>query len=62
MEIIYVKDISVILGKSESAIRSALARNVDWIPPHFRLGKKYAWVRKDVDKWLSERANEPKQE
>ena len=60
-DVIYVAELAAKLGRTEKAIRAGLhkirrGQAVDWLPPHFRLGLKYAWRVADVDAWLDQQA------
>ncbi|HYE34385.1 hypothetical protein [Methylocaldum sp.] len=54
-EVLYINDLSNLLGLTEAGIRSALHRKSEHIPPSFKLGKRHAWRKVTVDKWLEER-------
>lgn len=52
-EVIYVRDLAEMLGKSEAAIRSAIRRGSSSIPPGmFKTGTENCWRRETVDRWL----------
>jgi len=53
-EIYSIKDLSLILGRTERAIRIALSRNQKTIPPSLKLGGRRVFVKRTVDKWLDE--------
>lgn len=57
-EVMYVADLAALLGRSEVAIRQAINRGADWIPSPFYLGRRLAWRRDDVKRWLDARAVE----
>jgi predicted DNA-binding transcriptional regulator AlpA len=44
------------LGRSESAIRTAVDRGAEWLPPSFPMGRRLAWRRSDVDAFLAAQA------
>jgi predicted DNA-binding transcriptional regulator AlpA len=54
-EIMYVRELAELLGLTEAGIRSALQRKSEHIPPSFKMGKRHAWRRATVTKWLEER-------
>lgn len=60
-DVLYVPELAKKLGRTEKAVRSGLSKlrsgkQVDWMPPFFRLGNKYCWRVADVDRWLDEQA------
>ncbi|KAB1443552.1 helix-turn-helix transcriptional regulator [Pseudodesulfovibrio senegalensis] len=51
------KDMCVLLGMSDRSLYCILNRkNWEVIPPPFKLGGKLAWLVKDVDRFLEEKA------
>jgi len=54
-DVLYVPQLAAKLGRTESAIRSAVARGADWIPPRVELGKRLAWRKSVVDAFLKKR-------
>jgi predicted DNA-binding transcriptional regulator AlpA len=46
---LYVPDVAAKLGRSESAIRSAVARQAAWLPPAVRVGRRVAWFALDFE-------------
>lgn len=57
-EVMYCAELAALMGRSEVAIRQAINRGVDWLPAPFYLGRRMAWRRVDVQRWLSERAQQ----
>ncbi len=59
-DILYVPELAKKLGRTEKAIRSGLAKakrtQVEWLPPAFKFGDKWAWKRADVDRFIDEMA------
>lgn len=55
-DVLYVEDMARKLGRTEAAIRQALNRGADWLPPAFKMGRRLAWRPADVDRFLEERA------
>lgn len=55
-EVLYVQQLAQLLGRSEAAIRAAANRQSAWLPPPFPMGRRLAWRRSDVDKFLAEQA------
>ncbi len=55
-EVIYVSQLATLLGRTEAAIRSAINRGADWLPKPFPMGRRLAWRRVDVDRFLAEQA------
>lgn len=55
-DVLYVSDLARKLGRTEAAIRVALNRGADWLPPAFKMGRRLAWRTADVDKFLAQRA------
>lgn len=53
-DVLYVADLARMLGRTETAIRAAVNRGVSWLPPSFTMGKRIAWRRADVDRFLAE--------
>jgi predicted DNA-binding transcriptional regulator AlpA len=54
-DVLYVHELAKKLGRTESAIRSAVNRAADWLPPRMELGGRLAWRRSTVDRWLADR-------
>lgn len=54
-EVLHIPDLARMLGRSESAIRSALQVKAPWLPPPFKQGSRICWrvasVRKFLDDW-----------
>lgn len=57
-DVLYVADMAKKLGRTEKAIRAGIRRNAAWLPPHFRAGALYAWLRADVDAFLAQQAKQ----
>jgi predicted DNA-binding transcriptional regulator AlpA len=55
-EVLYVPDLARKLGRTEAAIRTAVNRKADWLPPAFSMGRRLAWRVTDVDKFLAAQA------
>lgn len=55
-EVLYVPQLAAKLGRTEAAIRAAVNRGADWLPPSFPMGRRLAWRAVDVDAFLRERA------
>lgn len=53
-EIIHVPELAKILGRSETAIRSALHAGAYWLPPHFKQGCRICWRVSSVRRFLQE--------
>ena len=58
-DVLYVADLAKKLGRTESAIRSAVARGDDWIPPRIDMGRRLAWRRGTVEAFLKARETKP---
>lgn len=56
--VLYVHDLAKMLGRTESAIRAAVNRSADWLPPPFPMGRRLAWRRADVEAFLAARAQQ----
>lgn len=50
--VLYVADLAEFLGRSERAVRAALARGK--LPPPLEIAGRVAWTRESVRKWLAE--------
>jgi len=55
-DVLYVPELAAKLGRSEAAVRMAVARRSDSVPRPFYLGRRIAWRREDVDGWLAKKA------
>lgn len=55
-DVLYVPQLAAKLGRTEAAIRSAVNRGADWLPPPFPMGRRLAWRREDVDAFLKAQA------
>ncbi len=52
-----IEEISVIFGKTVSAVHGHLARKqFDAVPPPMKLGRRLAWLVEAVDAWIDEKA------
>lgn len=52
-QVLYVPQLAAQLGRTEAAIRSAVNRGADWLPPPFPMGRRLAWRKEDVDRFLA---------
>jgi len=52
-DVLYVPDLARKLGRTESAIRTAVNRGAEWLPPSFPMGRRLAWRRVDVESFLT---------
>ncbi len=62
--VIHVADLARALAVSEAAIRSHISRR-NWpraIPAPIRIGRRWAWIRRDVESWLSALAGDSQPE
>lgn len=51
-DVLYVPDMARKLGRTDAAIRSAVARGgADWLPPRMNI-RRLAWRRQTVDEFL----------
>ncbi|WP_353853244.1 hypothetical protein [Pseudomonas sp. BCRC 81390] len=53
-EIIHIPELATLLGRSESAIRSALQNHASWLPPSFKQGHRICWRLETVRDFLKE--------
>lgn len=53
-EIIHIPEMAMLLGRSESAIRSALQAQAAWLPPSFKQGRRICWRLEMVRDFLKE--------
>lgn len=51
--VLYVEDVAAKLGRSEAAIRHAIARQLWWLPKPFRMGARWAWLPGDIEAHLA---------
>ncbi|WQD70463.1 hypothetical protein U0037_20660 [Pseudomonas marginalis] len=51
-EIIYVADLTGILGRTEASIREGVRRGVPWLPKGFKMDIRHCWLRADVMQFL----------
>lgn len=54
-KILYVPELARRLNRTEAAIRQAVLRESDSIPPGFRMGRRLAWRSSTVEKWLAKK-------
>lgn len=54
-QVLYVSDLARRLNRTEAAIRQAVLRESDFVPPGFRLGCRLAWKSSTVEKWLQKK-------
>lgn len=54
--VLYVAQMAALLGRTEAAIRAAVNREVEWLPPPFYMGRRVAWRKEDVDRFLAAQA------
>jgi hypothetical protein len=52
-DVLFVKDLAAKLGRTETAVRTAVARGADWIPPRLAT-RRLSWRRETVDRFLLE--------
>jgi predicted DNA-binding transcriptional regulator AlpA len=53
-EIIHIPELALMLGRSESAIRSARQAGAAWLPPSFMQGSRVCWRVSTVRQFLQE--------
>jgi len=53
-EILHVPELAKIMGRTESAIRSAVQSRPDWLPPYYKQGSRICWRLETVRKFLRE--------
>lgn len=53
-EIIHIPELARLLGRTESAIRSARQDGAHWLPPFFKQGRRICWRVSTVRKFLQE--------
>jgi predicted DNA-binding transcriptional regulator AlpA len=56
--VLYVTDLARMLGRTEAAIRTAVNRGAPWLPPSFSMGRRLAWRREDVEKFLAHQSRQ----
>lgn len=55
-EILFINDLSRLLSMRAPAIRqNILNERFHIVPPPVKLGKRYAWHRRNVEKWIAGR-------
>jgi len=52
-KVLYVPDMARLYGRTESAVRSAVARGADWLPPRLNM-RRLAWSRETAMRHLSD--------
>ena len=55
-DVLYIEQMAKRLSRTETAIRAAVNRDVDWLPKSFKLGRRIAWRASDVDAFLAKKA------
>ena len=53
-EIIHIPELAKLLGRSESAIRSARQAGASWLPPFFKQGSRISWRVSTVRQFVQE--------
>jgi len=53
-EILHVPELATMMGRSESAIRSAVQSRADWLPPYYKQGSRICWRLETVRQFLRE--------
>ncbi len=53
-EIIHVPELAQMLGRTESAIRTAIRDGAKWLPPGFKQGSRLCWRTESVRRFLRE--------
>lgn len=53
-EILHIPEMANLLGRSESAIRSALQAQAAWLPPSFKQGRRICWRLETARDFLKE--------
>ncbi|GMQ53462.1 hypothetical protein QQF45_17645 [Halopseudomonas aestusnigri] len=53
-EIIHVPELAQMLGRTESAIRTAIRDGAKWLPPGFKQGARLCWRTESVRRFLRE--------
>lgn len=53
-EIIHVPELAQMLGRTESAIRTAIRDGAKWLPPGFKQGSRLCWRTESVRQFLRE--------
>lgn len=52
-DVYYIDDMALRLGKSIEAVRQAVWRGDEWLPPHTKLGGRVVFKREEYEKWLA---------
>jgi hypothetical protein len=55
--IVTIADLSTLIDKSPRSIEHAIARGSNWLPPPFKMGKRWCWLRRDVESHLDKLAD-----
>lgn len=50
--ILTIADLSTLIDKSPRSIEHAIQQGSDWLPKGFRMGKKWCWLKKDIEAHL----------
>lgn len=53
-EVIHIPELAAMMNRSESSIRTAIRDGVSWMPPGFKQGVKWCWMRSSVRRFLEE--------
>ena len=53
-EIIHIPELAIMLGRTESSIRSARQIDANWLPPSFKQGGRVCWRVSTVRQFLQE--------
>jgi predicted transcriptional regulator len=53
-EILHIPEIAQMLGRTESAIRTAVRDDAKWLPPYFKQGARLCWRTESVRRFLRE--------
>ena len=50
--VVTVADLSKLIDKSPRAIEHAIHRGSDWLPQGFKMGRKWCWLKRDIEAHL----------
>lgn len=53
-EILHVPELAKLMGRTESAIRSAVQHRADWLPPFYKQGTRICWRLETVRNFLKD--------
>ena len=53
-EILFIKDVAKLLGRSEAAIKFALHDKSPWLPPSFKQGRHRCWLLSTIRQHLKQ--------